>query len=71
MVMRWSGLRVNTRPRISFSSLVIGSMVCRNDGCLVNARYVESSNEACFHGFFPVVRLTRMTPRDQTSFGAQ
>ncbi len=31
---------------------------------------MESSTEACFHGLRPQVRLTRMTPRDQTSLGA-
>ena len=70
-VIRSSGLRVKIRPKMSFSSSDNGKMVLRKSGLLVNARYVESSNEACFHGLRPQVRLTRTTPRLQISLGAQ
>lgn len=58
-------------PRMSLSSSDTGRMVLRNSGDRVKARYVESSKEACFHGLRPQVKLTRMTPRLQTSLGAQ
>lgn len=70
MVILSSGLRAKIMPRISFSSSDKGRIVFKKSGFLVKALYVESSAEACFHGLRPHVRLTRMTPRDQMSFGA-
>lgn len=66
-----SGLRVNILPKMSFSSFDKGRIVFKKSWLLVKARYVESSKEACFHGLRPQVRFTRMTPRLQTSLGAQ
>src|ERR1700712_240387 len=65
-----SGFRSKIMPRISFSSSDKGKMDCRKFRFLVNARYVESSVDACFHGLRPHARLTRITPRDHMSFGA-
>ena len=66
-----SGLRANILPKMSFSSFDKGRIVFRKSGLLVKARYVESSKEACFHGLRPQVRFTKITPRLQTSLGAQ
>ena len=65
-----SGLRSKIMLRMLFSSSDKGKMVLRKLGLLVKALYVESSTEACFHGFRPHVRLTSITPRDQMSLGA-
>ena len=70
MVILSSGLRAKIMPRMSLSSSDKGRIVFKNSGFLVNALYVESSVEACFHGLRPHVRLTRMTPRDHISLGA-
>jgi hypothetical protein len=66
-----SGSRVKIMPRIWFNSSDKGKMVLRKLGLLTKALYVESSIEACFQGLRPHVRLTRITPRDQMSLGAQ
>jgi hypothetical protein len=71
MVIRSSGLLSKILRRTSFSSSDNGKMVFKKLGFLMKARYVESSREACFHGLRPHVRLTRITPRDQMSLGAQ
>jgi hypothetical protein len=71
MEMRSSGLRSKIIPRISFSSSDNGKMVFKKSWFRVKALYVESSVEACFHGLRPQVRLTKITPRDQISLGAQ
>jgi hypothetical protein len=70
MVILVSGVGSNILPRMLFSSSDKGKMVFKKSRFLVNARYVESSREACFHGLRPHVRLTRITPRDQMSLGA-
>jgi len=70
MVMRFSGHGSKIMERISFRSSESGRIVFRKLRFLVKAVYVESSLEACFHGLRPHVRLTRITPRDQMSFGA-
>lgn len=70
MVILFSGFRSKIRQRILFKSSDKGKMVFKNSESLVNALYVESSTEACFHGLRPQVRLTRITPRDQMSLGA-
>jgi hypothetical protein len=64
------GSHSKIRLKIIFSSGEMGKMELRNFGSFRNARKVESSGEAFFHGLRPQVRLTRMTPRLQTSFGA-
>lgn len=69
-VILFSGLLSKIIPSMLFNSSDNGKMVFRKFGSFLKARYVESSSEACFHGLRPQVRLTRMTPRDQTSFGA-
>lgn len=69
ILLAGSGLKI--MPKMSFSSSDTDRMVFKNPGSRMYARYVESSGEACFHGFLPHVRFTRMTPRDQTSLGAQ
>ena len=68
--IRSSGLRSKIIPRMSFSSSDKGNIVFKKLRFLVNARYVESSTEACFQGLRPQVRLTKITPRDQMSLGA-
>lgn len=70
MEIRCSGLRSKIFPRISFRSSDNGSIAFKKSRSRVNALYVESSHEACFHGLRPQVRLTRITPRDQISLGA-
>lgn len=69
-VILCSGEGWKMRPRMSLSSSVNGRMVLRKLGSRAKARYVESWKEACFHGLRPQVRLTRITPSPQTSFGA-
>jgi hypothetical protein len=58
------------RLKIMFSSGEIGKIELRNFGSFKKARNVESSGEAFFQGLRPQVRLTKITPRLQTSFGA-
>lgn len=70
MVMRVVGSQSKTRRRIMSSSWLRGRMVLRNSGSLMKALKVASSREAFFQGFLPQVRLTRMTPSDQMSLGA-
>jgi hypothetical protein len=70
MVIRFSGLRSKIIPRMLLSSSDNGKMVFKKFGFLVKALYVESCVEASFHGLRPQVRLTRITPKDQMSFGA-
>jgi hypothetical protein len=65
-----AGLNSNMRLRTASSSSETGRMVLRNLGSFMKARKVLSSNEARFHGLRPHVRLTSMTPRLQTSLGA-
>jgi predicted component of type VI protein secretion system len=71
MVALSAGLNAKMRLRIASSSREMGRMVRRNLGSFMNARKVLSSEEARFQGLRPQVRLTRMTPRLQTSFGAE
>jgi hypothetical protein len=71
MVARLAGLNSKMRLRIASSSKEMGRMLLRNLGSFMNARKVLSSKEARFQGLRPHVRLTRMTPRLQTSFGAE
>jgi hypothetical protein len=66
-----AGLNSNIRLRMASSSMETGRMVLRNLGSFMKARKVLSSNEARFHGLRPHVRFTSMTPRLQTSFGAE
>lgn len=70
MVILMAGSRVKILPKMSFSSSDTGRISFKNSGLRANARYVESSKEACFHGLRPQVRFTRITPRLQTSLGA-
>jgi hypothetical protein len=46
-------------------------MVGRKSGSLRKAEKDGSVVTASFQGFRPVMRLTRMTPRAQMSFGAE
>ena len=71
ILIRFSGSRSKTLPRMVFNSSDNGNIVFKKLGSLVKARYVESSVDASFHGLRPHVRLTRITPRDQISLGAQ
>jgi hypothetical protein len=48
----------------------MGKMVCKKERSRTNALNVESSTVARFQGLRPQVRFTKMTPRDQISFGA-
>lgn len=49
----------------------MGRMVWRKVQSFKKALKVASSAEARFHGLRPQVKLTRMTPSDQTSFAAE
>ena len=71
MVILFSGSHSKIRLRIESSSGERGRMDVRKLGSLRYARKVASSVEARFQGLRPQVRLTRITPRDQTSFGAE
>lgn len=66
-----AGLNSKTLLRMASSSREMGRMDLRNLGSLEKARKVLSSKEARFHGLRPQVRLTRMTPKLQTSLGAE
>lgn len=68
--IRLRGSHSNTRRKMPFSSGEMGRMVLRKFESLRNARKVESSGEAFFHGFRPQVRFTKITPRLHTSLGA-
>lgn len=59
------------RRKIIFNSAEMGKIELKNMGSFKNARNVESSGEAFFQGLRPQVKLTRMTPRLQTSLGAE
>src|SRR5271168_4773229 len=69
-VIRSSGFRSNIMPRMSFSGSDNGKIDFKKLRFLVNALYVESSTDACFHGLRPHVKLTKITPRDHMSLGA-
>ena len=64
------GSHSKIRLKIMFSSGEMGKIELRNLGSFKKARNVESSGEAFFQGLRPQVRLTKMTPRLQTSLGA-
>ena len=64
------GSHSKMRRKIKFNSAEMGKIELKNLGSLRNARNVESSGEAFFHGLRPHVRFTRMTPRLHTSLGA-
>lgn len=49
----------------------MGKMVLRKLRSRVKALKVLSSRHARFHGLRPQVRFTKITPSDQTSFGAE
>lgn len=68
-VIRLAASGSNTRCRIAFSPCDSGNIVLKNCRSFRYARYVLSVGAARFHGFRPQVRFTRITPRDQTSFG--
>lgn len=70
-VILLAGLGVKIFLRMLFKSSVMGSIDFKNDGSRKYARYVESEQQASFHGFRPQVRFTRITPRLQMSLGAQ
>ena len=70
MVIRFDGSGSNIRLRMEFSSTERGRIDLRKLLSRRKARKVESSGQARFHGLRPQVRLTRMTPNDQTSLGA-
>jgi len=70
IVARFAGLKSKTLRRMASSSMEIGRMLLRNLGSFMKARKVLSSNDARFHGLRPHVKLTRITPRLQTSLGA-
>ena len=70
MVIRFDGSGSNIRLRMEFSPGERGRIDLRKLLSRRKARKVESSQLARFHGFRPQVRLTRMTPKDQTSLGA-
>lgn len=69
-VTRLDGSGSKIRPRMLFNSEVRGRIDLRKVLSRIKALKVESSQQARFQGFRPQVRLTRMTPSDQTSFGA-
>lgn len=69
-VIRLDGSGSRMRLRMLFNSEERGRIDLRKLLSRMKARKVESSQQARFHGFRPQVKLTRMTPRDQTSFGA-
>jgi hypothetical protein len=68
--IRFVGSHSKMRLKITLSSGEMGKIELRNVGSFKKARKVESSDEAFFHGLRPQVRLTKMTPRLQTSLGA-
>jgi hypothetical protein len=70
-VIRVDGSGSKIMDMMWFNSSVIGRIDFKKERSFRYAEYVESSEQARFHGFRPHVRLTRMTPKDQTSFGAE
>ena len=70
MVILLAGLHSKILRSMESSSGERGRIFRKKFGSRKYARKVESSTDARFHGLRPHVRLTRMTPRDQTSFGA-
>ena len=79
-MMRWRssskeillvGSSSKTIPRISLSSSDNGRIDLRKERSSMKALKVDSFGEADFHGLRPQVRLTKITPRDQISFGAE
>lgn len=70
IVILSSGMGWKTCFKMLFSSYVRGR-IFRRVRERVNARYVGSLSEARCHGLRPQVKLTRMTPSDQTSLDAQ
>jgi hypothetical protein len=68
--IRFEGSHSKMRLRITLSSREMGRIELRNVGSFKKARKVESSGEAFFQGLRPQVKLTKMTPRLQTSLGA-
>lgn len=64
------GSHSKIRRKIVFNSKEIGNIELKYIGSLRKARNAESSGEALSQGLRPQVRLTRMTPRLQTSLGA-
>ena len=71
IVIRFSGSTSKTRCKIVSNAGDRGKMDLRKSRSWRNARNVESWVEARFQGFRPQVKFTRMTPRLQTSFGAE
>ena len=69
-VIRLRGLGSNMRRRMASSSTDRGRIVRKKFRFRRYAEYVSSRGSARFHGLRPHVRLTRITPRDQTSLGA-
>jgi len=69
-VIRFEGSGSKIRLSMAFNSEERGRIDLRKVLSRRKARKVESSQQARFHGLRPQVRLTRMTPKDQTSFGA-
>ena len=55
--------------RMQPRSSLRGRMDLRKVGFCKNASKEESSGDACFHGLRLQVKLIKMTPKDQTSFG--
>lgn len=70
MVILLAGLVSKILRRIKSSSGDRGRIVLKKPGSLRKARKVLSLCDARFHGFRPQVKLTRMTPKDQMSLGA-
>lgn len=64
------GSHSKMRRKIMLSSGARGKIELRKLGSFKKARKVESSEEAFFQGLRPQVRFTRITPRLQTSLGA-
>lgn len=68
--IRFWGSHSKMRRKMSVSSGASGRIEPRKLGSFRNARKVESSGDAFFHGLRPQVKFTRMTPRLHTSLGA-
>lgn len=59
----------NIRLKMQSISCVRGRIDLRNSASRRNASNVESAGDACFQGLREHVRLIKITPNDQTSFG--
>jgi hypothetical protein len=70
IVMRFSASGSKIVTRMSFNSFDRGRIDFKKSRSSRYARYVISNREGCFHGLRPHVKFTKMTPRDQISFGA-